>query len=162
MLASLAACRTKAPLEIWLYEPNEELLDLFERLGRTFFAVSKARHSLIATLDPREALDDATAAIFQCEEASARLSFRLEGKAEPDDPVDAFRRQCRSLIVESTEWLDLPDSDMGWPPALDESDRVSRALQVLRLLSAEDEIFPFLHSETDTLLTRWVLNQLCL
>ena len=74
VLASLATYFGERPLEVRLYDADEERLDLMDRLARLLFAVGEAHHHTIATSFFEEALDEADDVIL-CVDANCACKF---------------------------------------------------------------------------------------
>lgn len=109
VLAALATYFGERPLELVLYEPNEEILDAMHRLARSFFKVTDARHAIVSTSDLDEAIRLANRYIV-CDSAT--------------------------LLSPRAEILALPYGD--WPPELSPAERAAMPLQILRWIRLED------------------------
>jgi hypothetical protein len=72
VLASLATYFGERPLEIRMYDSDLERLDLFDRLARLCFIMTKNDHSLMSTTDPVECTEGAERVILQVGENCAR------------------------------------------------------------------------------------------
>src|SRR4051794_39669255 len=72
VLASLATYFGERPLEIRMFDADVERLDLFDRLARLCFAMTKNPHTLISTTDAVEATEAADRVILQVGENCAR------------------------------------------------------------------------------------------
>lgn len=80
VIAALASYFGERPLEIRLYDSDEERLDLFDRFARACFNLTKATHALSGHLDPKEALDNADRVVLQVGTNCARKYLRASGK----------------------------------------------------------------------------------
>lgn len=131
VLAALATYFGERPLEVVLYDENEEILDAMHRLARSFFKVSDARHAILSTTDLDEAIRLADRYIV-CDAApilppdSAPFGF-LE---EPGPEIEMETTRPRGPI------LALPYG--AWPPALTPAERAAMPLQILRWIRLED------------------------
>jgi len=85
VLAALATYFGERPMEITLYDADEERLDLFDRLGRVCFFSAKSTHLLKSTTDYKEALEGVDLVVVQIGENCARKYLkenRRQGFAE--------------------------------------------------------------------------------
>lgn len=119
VLSSLAAMGLRRPLDLRLFDANEERLDLMIRLAEQMLEMTECEHTIFGTSIVEEALEDADAAIVSLSEDCAR---RMTGKTAsrvllPVEPEDG------------TERCYLHGGDMNIPTPLDElSDRTLAAL----------------------------------
>ena len=88
VIAALATYFGERPLEIRLYDSDEERLDLFDRMARWMFASTKAPHRVLHRLDPREALEKADRVILQVGTNCARKYMRAIGQLPGADDFD--------------------------------------------------------------------------
>lgn len=79
VIAALASYFGERPLEIRLYDSDEERLDLFDRFARACFNLTKATHVLVDSLDPQEALSAADKVVLQIGTNCARKFLRASG-----------------------------------------------------------------------------------
>src|SRR5947209_12666480 len=76
VIASLATYFGERPLEIRMFDADMERLDLFDRLARLCFMMTKNEHTLISTCDAAEAIENAERAVLQVGENCARRYLR--------------------------------------------------------------------------------------
>ena len=72
VIASLATYFGERPLEVRMFDADMERLDLFDRLARLCFIMTKSTHSLISTTDAAEASENAERVVLQVGENCAR------------------------------------------------------------------------------------------
>ena len=77
VFASLAALRLEHPLEVRLYDANEERLDLMDRLARHMFGQTMSRHDVLYRPALEEAMELSEAVVVCLTEDCAR---RMTGK----------------------------------------------------------------------------------
>ena len=108
-LSSIAAMSLRRPLELRLFDANEERLDLMLRLAEQVLALTGTEHDVLCTSIFEEALEGVDAAVVSLTEDCAR---RMTGKTAarvmlPVDPEDG------------TELYDLYGGDMNSPTPLE-------------------------------------------
>jgi hypothetical protein len=138
VLASFANYFGERDVELRLFDPDPEMLDLFDRLARSMFVVEQSKHHLLACADLSEALDGAAAVVAIDE---ARLM----------DPIGG--RQAVWVRLSALDVLWLPQSD--WPPPL-QGNATSEAHRVLRWVRGDEYIGPFLAEHRRTPVSRWL------
>ena len=90
VLASLATYFGERPLEVRLYDADEERLDLMDRLARLLFAVGEAQHLTSSTSNIDEALNEADDVILCVDENCACkfvISTEERGQIPSGSPV---------------------------------------------------------------------------
>lgn len=150
VLATLAGFFGERPMRVVLYDPDEERLDLFYRLARSFFVFSKSTHELDAVQDPDEALAFAELVIVQLEENAARKILNVPRSKKPPKLEKALQIALANLSP-TAETLCLLDSEvqlpvsryrrLDWLGPLSEEERVAVPHQTLRWIHGED--YPF-------------------
>lgn len=154
---------------ITLYDRNEEMLDLFDRVARAFAAYNGIPGiSIAATTDLQEALANADA-VFVCidigdrfEELTSRLNSTEnvgDDRLEPLVRVEMLREDLTQIsnllqkdkpqlvfnLVYSVQYsgslIDAPAFHIDWPERVPEEDQYVFAHQALRLIRGDDPIF---------------------
>jgi len=171
VLASLAGYFGERPLEITLYDSDEERLDLFDRFARLCFMITKSTHSLKSTADYKEALEKADLVVVQVGENCARKFLketRRQGFAELgrasliEQAVDDMLRDVPpptpilSLIADSIVYPHDVYLAPDWPPTLTEAERSAYPLQVLRWCRGDDYPFEALKANEKSPLISWL------
>jgi len=160
VIASLATYFGERPLEIILFDPDEERLDLFDRLARLCFAMMKSTHTLRATTDIDEALEEADRVILQmgdytfgrarvgAVEPSTWLRGRLRRLPTSTEILDLeeFAIDLRQPVAITGEWLVQPEKEFPY--------RVP--LQILRWLNGEEYPFEVFREQEKSPVKLWL------
>lgn len=165
VIGSLSTYFGERPLEIRLYDADEERLDLFDRFARLCFESTAAEHRLMATTDPIEALENASLVVLQIEENGAR---RLLRDRETDASELIERAAGRLLQLKEPDALLLslmpPDVSLAggayyrlpWPGPLTDEERIAIPLQILRWLNKEDMLYTLFQENERSPFKRWL------
>ena len=165
VLATIASYFGERPLDVVLYDADEERLDLFDRLARTFFAFTKSGNTLASTTNADEALAEAELVIVQLDRHGAikalgpknssaknilgRALAKLLANASPSAEV-------LSLMDESVE-LPVPSfRRLTWPKPVNENETVAVPHQALRWIHGEEYPFEFFAEHEDSPLKLWL------
>lgn len=177
VLTSLADYAGERPLDIRLYDPDEERLDLFDRFARMAFRFCKATHSLTSTLDFAEALAGAERVVLQMGHHASRRHLRAVGELGWRDIEDAEalrqasedllgRRAEGSLVLSllaRTVPLTVPTYRVeGWPPEIAEAARPAVPHQILRFIRGEEFLWEMLAEVDRSPLKAWLDDPLSL
>jgi hypothetical protein len=168
VLATLASYFGERPLDIALYDADEERLDLFDRVGRTFFAVTKTPNTLASTTDPAEALAEAALVIVQTDaHCLSRAIGQKPDSTAPGVVERAFKRILANLSP-LAEVLSLLPAEVKlpvgryrhieWPDELTEPERVAAPHQALRWIHGEEYPFEYFATREDSPLKLWLDN----
>lgn len=171
VLASLATYFGERPLEITLYDSDEERLDLFDRFARLCFLATKSTHSLKSTTEYKEALEKPDFVVVQVGENCARKFLketRRQGFAELgrasliEQAVEDLLRDLPppkpilSLIADAIVYPHDVYQSPDWPPALSEAERSAYPLQVLRWCRGDEYPFEVLKANERSPLKAWL------
>lgn len=185
VISALTTYFGERPLEVRLFDADEERLDLFERLARVCFQEENNEHDLLATSDVGEALERADQAILMVGENCARKFLMRElrpPEEEEDESIPIFLEGTRDELIgrATTEMLEfLPDgapiltmlrgegirfsstrlleiSRLPWPPEPPEEDRWRIPHQILRWIRGDDPLFGFLEAYMDSPMKQWL------
>lgn len=160
VIASLATYFGERPLEIILFDPDEERLDLFDRFARLCFAMMKSTHTLRATTDIDEALVEVDRVILQmgrysfdkARVASVEPSYWLRGRfarlpiATEILDLEEVAVDLRQPVAITGEWLVQPDKEFPY--------RVP--LQILRWLNGEEYPFDVFREQERSPIKLWL------
>jgi len=154
VFATLAHWNAEKPLDIWLWDGDAEMLEVFYMLAQTCLFATRSTHRLYPTLDPTEALEHAEKIVVALGE---RGCVRFAGAGA--DPVGAAYRRLQLLfpddarvgcVIEPT--LDGADS----VPLIPGGETVSDALRMLRYINGEDSIWDLLNPNATNRLRDWL------
>lgn len=172
VIGALATYFGERPLELRLYDPDPELLDLYDRLARLAFKVTRSTHQLLATEDPAEALEDASRVVLQISNRSARAFVKQNGPKhrEVGDPIQftvnellaAVPLEARVLSLQS-EPLDYPIGVFqldGWPPRIEPALIPGVLHQTHRYLLDDEPLFDVFRDGEAAPLKGWLENPL--
>lgn len=165
VLATLASYFGERPLDVVLYDADEERLDLFDRLARTFFAFTKSGNTQTSTMDADEALAEAQLVIVQLDLHSAAKALGLKRTTAKN----IFERALTKLLANvspSAEVLSLMEEEvvlpvpsfrrLSWPKHLKEGETVAVPHQALRWIHGEEYPFEFFAEHEDSPLKLWL------
>lgn len=156
VFASLATYFGERPLDITLYDADEERLDLFDAFARCAFAFNKNRHRLRASTDAREMLDGADRVVLQIDENCARKEAKAAGFKSGPSSANAIEDSLGRLLnnlPNQIQVMSLEEAEvhipldyyyrLEWPdePSVEEIRGIPH--QVLRWLRGEE----YLHEE---------------
>jgi hypothetical protein len=177
VIAALANYFGERPIEICLFDADEERLDLFAGFARVCCTVTRSYHHVYSTTDLDEALTDVDLAIVQVGENCAHKFLRfhpelLGGIAlDQMDRAQAVRIAAEAMVPEwmirqgralslikasSPEALPLCDSIDQWPPVTPFKDRYKVPHQVLRWVRSEEHPGEWLIAHEHTPLRAWL------
>ncbi len=172
VIGALATYFGERPLELRLYDPDPELLDLYDRLARLAFKVTRSTHQLLANEDPTEALEDASRVVLQISSRSARAFVKQNGPKHRtiDDPVQftigellaAVPLEARVLSLQC-EPLEYPIGVFqvdGWPPRIEKALIPGVLHQIHRYLLDDEPLFDVFRDGEAAPLKGWLENPL--
>jgi hypothetical protein len=168
---SLAAFFGERPLDVRLFDGDEERLDLFDRFCRVLFTFNRAGHTLSATLDPVEAMDEAERIVLCVGQNCAVRYFRAARKGGVATGlglglVDQMIEVLAASIPDRVEVLSLLGDQhsvplphyrrLDWPPEPSGAVRAATPHQILRFLNGEEYPHALLSSAADSPLKAWL------
>lgn len=169
-----AACASffgERPLHIALYDSDEERLDLFDRLCRVLFTFNRAGHSLSATPDPIEALEEANRVILCMGQNCAVHYFRVARRSGGATGfgaglVDQLVELLCPSIPDDVEVLSLLGHEfsvplphyrkLDWPAEPTPFERAAVPHQILRFLNGEEYPHDMLAGASHSPLKAWL------
>lgn len=165
VLATLAQMTFEGDSDVFLWDADEERLDLFDRLGRRCFGAAKSKCRLLASSELSEALDSATVVLFQVGVHCAR-KFLGDPSLPPDAAVAEALTQIAPQVPDDCavgsfilhhRHLPLADAHhFTWPAPVEESERAEKLFDVLRWVNEEDSLYPLLKANAVTPLSDWL------
>jgi hypothetical protein len=162
VVSSLSTFFGERPLEIVLFDADEERLDLVDRFARLAFATTKSKHSLRSTYDPVEALEGAELVIVQIGENCARKMLGI--RRDQPDPTDRALDRLMADVPEGAHVLNLIEErlpidgyyEMDWPPHLSEGEKRAVPHQILRYLNGEEYVYDVIKEHAASPLKAWL------
>jgi hypothetical protein len=160
VIASLATYFGERPLEIVLFDADEERLDLFDRFARLCFAMMKSTHTLRATSEFEEAVEDVDRAILQMGEyCFAKTLPKAENRSRwLGDRLSHLSIEFQALDLEELA-LDLPIPvaiAREWPAPSESEFPYRVPLQILRWLNGEEYPFDVFREHEKSPLKLWL------
>jgi hypothetical protein len=143
VLAALAQVFGERRLEITLWDPSDEMLEVMDRLGRHLFALAENDPALRATTDTVEALD-ASQKVIWC--GGAGFEHLLAEK--------------EIVVLKGVEEPNASHWRINWPPEPTPKEVKARPLQLLRWLNEEDYPWDLLKQCANSPLASWLDNPL--
>lgn len=171
VMACLATYFGERPLEITLYDSDEERLDLVDRYARLCFLTTKSTHNLKSTVDYKEALEGADKVVVQIEENCARKFLKENRRQGFADLVPAslieqavddlvrdipFTVPVLSLIPDPIVYPRDVYQCEGWPPELTEAEEVVLPHQILRWIRSDEYPYQILDANEHAPLRAWL------
>ncbi|MFQ3586579.1 MAG: hypothetical protein SNJ74_02015 [Fimbriimonadaceae bacterium] len=153
VVATLATYFGEKPIEVALYDPDEERLDLFARLAKVCCTVADNRYPIRITTEAEEALEGAHIAILGLDDNGARVYQRAAGRIGKKDPIDsdlfaetvaeilAFLRPDGELLSLLRPSVRIPRPTyyrLDWPPEPSPEERAGLPHQVLRWIRGDE------------------------
>lgn len=153
VVATLASYFGERPIEVALYDPDEERLDLFARLAKVCCTVSDNRYPIRITTEADEALEGAHIAILCLDDNGAQVYQRAAGRLGKQDPIDSdlfadALSEILGFLQPDAELLSLLDPGiripkptyyrLDWPPEPSPEERAALPHQVLRWIKGDE------------------------
>lgn len=176
IVASLASYFGEKPIEVALYDPDEERLDLFSRLAKVCCTIVDNRFPMKITTDPEEALAGAEIAVLGLDENGAKVYQRAAGRIGKKDPMDSdlFSAAVEEILAHFSPEGDLlsllepniriPRSTyyrLEWPSDLSAEERASLPHQVLRWIRGDEYPFDLIERHGRSPLKAWLDDRSC-
>lgn len=169
VIGSLASYYGERPLDVRLFDADEERLDLFDRLARLVFEGTSVDHSVKASEYPDEALEDSLLVVLSVDENCARKFLRrerLEVPADPEEAIQAAVDHLVPMIPDDALVLSLMPSNvtvsrdtyyrLAWPPSIDANGMLAIPMQVLRWLNDEEMFYPLIEDNERSPFKQWL------
>lgn len=154
MLGTLASYFGERSIDLRLYDPSAEMVDLFDRLARLLFKLGKADHSIRSGDKYAELLEGADRVLLMLEDRSAKI---LVGARE--DAVE----EAHALVSKSIPagcWRLTVDDDLcrmfNWPVPDRDAPKPGLLLQISRYLLAEESPMHLIADNDRSLFKSWL------
>lgn len=169
VISALSTYAGERPLEIRLYDADEERLDLMDRFCRHCFHFSNSTHDVRYRPNPSEAVEQADRIVLMVGRNCARKFMRVKfsgvssqddvmitstigtllTSAPPEADILSLERRSVGIPVSFFRRMDWPgepkDEDLRWLPH-----------QILRWIKAEETIYKFLDEQEDSPFKAWL------
>lgn len=152
-------------LEVRLFDPDAERLELVGRLATTSFLLEAAPHRVELFSEFPDALKGADLVILAIgENASRRLLGLREAGERGDIVTEAISRLTRYFpdgvpVLDLTRDIQLSaeySRPEGWPPLLTAAESRSQAFQILRWIRGEEPAHRLAQHEQDSPVRAWL------
>jgi hypothetical protein len=171
VIASLATYFGERPLEIRMYDADLERLDLFDRLARLCFIMTKNGHNLVSTTDSAEAIEGANRVVLQVGDNCARKYLKERhrmGIADlaPSAMIEQAVEEMLGEVPVDADILSLQRPDIAiprlryyrldWLGEPTPAERFSFPHQALRWIRGEEYTHEFLREHERSPFKRWL------
>jgi hypothetical protein len=171
VIASLATYFGERPLEIRMFDSDLERLDLFDRLARVCFIMTKSTHTLISTTNASEASEGADRVVLQVGDNCARRYLKETHRMgiadlDPSAMIEQAVEEMLGAVSLEAEVLSLQRPDIAIPREyyyrldwLVEPTRYERFAfphQALRWIRGEEYTHEFLREQERSPLKQWL------
>jgi hypothetical protein len=169
VISSLGTYFGERPLEVRLYDADEERLDLMDRLARHCFRMTEATHTVLYRPDYKEALEEVDRIVLQVGRNCARKfqKVKFPGNLKQED---AMISKTLATMLESApaeadvlslerKTVSIPTSfyrRMDWPGEPTDEQLRWMPHQILRWIKAEEQIYEFLKEQEDSPFKAWL------
>lgn len=157
LAASLALYFGERPLNIALFDANDERLDLCHRLCLVAFKAAHSHHKVWSTTSLAEACEGAGFAILSIGNACAQAMKLTRGEAYevalgslPSDAYIVALRTGESIPADQRL------VQIDWPEKPSPSERAGLPLQILRYLNGEDYLIELFEANRNSPLREWL------
>ncbi len=169
VVSALSTYFGERPLEIRLYDADEERLDLMDRLARHSFQLTKATHDLLYRPNPAEAIDGADRIVLMVGRNCARKFMRVKfsGVSSQDDLM--ITSTLGTLLANAPPEADILSLErksvgvpvsffrrMDWPGEMSDEDLRWLPHQILRWIKAEETLYEFLDAQEASPFKAWL------
>ncbi|AIE86197.1 hypothetical protein OP10G_2829 [Fimbriimonas ginsengisoli Gsoil 348] len=170
-MGTLAGYFGERPLQIRMYDADEERLDLFDRLARMCFIATYVPHELLSTTDPGEALHETDGIVVAVGANCARRYLRATRQAGIADVgdlgmVEQAVTDILGPVPPAIPVLSLLDPEvqlpratyqrLDWPGPLEANDRQTLPFQILRWLKKEEPVTDLISVYDQSPLKAWL------
>jgi hypothetical protein len=169
IIASLSGYFGERPLEIHLWDSDEERLELFDRFARLCFNMTKSKHSLLASEVSEEAIDGSAGLLLAVGVNCARKFLKNRGSLLGHGETDSVLVQrCVSELIGGASLdanilslIDVepdghPWTQETWPPEPSDEARTVVPHQILRYLNGEEYAHDLLKRNASSPVTEWL------
>lgn len=154
------------PIEVALYDPDPERLELLVRFANTAFSANKAGHLLLAFEDPDEAVEGASQVIVAIDRNGAAKSLGVSPSKVTDKHVSKAIDRLIAAVPDNAKILAIVprsvpvpkriDRRVEPPAELDAEAKRSLPHQLLRWIRGEEYLFEFFAEHEESRLRDWL------
>lgn len=137
VIGSLANYFGERELEVRMWDPQAEVLDIMDLFARECFKWRSSEHRLVTMPDLDEALEDVDAVIICANCGASVASFT-------DIQIDGF------------PVLDLVESHLDWRPEISEAESIRLRFDILRTINREDYLFHLVNDYKQSPVVDWL------
>ena len=166
VIGSLGTYFGERPIELFLWDADEERLDLFDRLARACFLATKATHRVLASTEIDEALEESNFVLFQLGENCCRKYINASAETADDEAIrQALNDISPRVPDEATTLSIMPErfhvllsnvEHLDWPAPIAPDKHAEHLFQVLRWVNGEDGFYPLLKEQQSSPLKKWL------
>ncbi len=165
VLGALASYYGERPLDVRLFDPHPDFLELSFRIGKSLFLIAKSTHRIAAYSDLAIALEATDRIIYM--PANSNRDENSNQQA-PSHFNDGDWKNELKILPEDVHILNLVQEELlnptaskaltGWPTPMGAESSLVFAFQILRWANGEDYPLNFLNSDDARPLHRWLDN----
>lgn len=164
IVGALSTFFGEKPIDVLLYDPDIERLELFARFAQVAFSFNRAPHDLTICEDAEDALKDSAKVIVAIDDASARAILRQRGVVDVSTAISEAVESLLAIGPSSVDILDLTGTSRSGPgryrlplPAEPTSEEL-RALphQILRWIRGEEYLHEFFAQHERSPIRDWL------
>lgn len=171
IVGALATYFGERPLEVVLWDPDAERLELFDRFLRVACTFNQAIHLIRAVETAEEALEDAWRIVVSLDRNGAFRYLRSIGKGSEPIPAHTHvvAEACRHLLVQihpDAEVLEFTEEPtqlpvefhyrLPAPAALTPEEKQALPYQIMRWIRGEDMLYEFLAAHDRSPIKAWL------
>lgn len=143
VIGALATYFGERPIDVVLYDPDPEKLELFGRFAKVAFSFNKTPHDLALAAELEDALDEPWRTIVCVGDESADDMLQRAGRGAD---VCAIGRHAGGRGV----------ACLDAPPPLDDEERRALPHQIMRWVRGEEYLYEFFREHENSPLKRWL------
>ncbi|MCW5942282.1 MAG: hypothetical protein KIS66_08615 [Fimbriimonadaceae bacterium] len=163
VVATLGTYFGERPLEVRLFDADEERADLMQRFAEMVFQIEKTGHQLVLCGHLGEAMEGAERVVLSPE---ANFSRRLARLSDPAQAWDVALSSVARAVPKGVACLSLLGPEIRvplrdyyrieWPPPIGPDQLRAMPHQILRWLRTDEYVQPFLRQHAGSPLKRWI------
>lgn len=162
IVGAIATYFGEAAIDVAIYDPDPERLELFARFIHVAFKFNKSPHDLTVCEDAEDALDGACKVLIAFDESSAKRVLRMRGMIDVSTPIaeatEAFLDGVVADVLDLTgEAVAIPGRyRLPLPSALTAEELRALPHQILRWVRGEEYLHDFLAEHERSPIRDWL------